>query len=67
MDALGVEKLKGLEPGCHFERLAAGGCSPPETRAGAVGGTVVVVEIQRRNARGYAILENAPTFVSLRQ
>ncbi|OQU84826.1 hypothetical protein SORBI_3004G130001 [Sorghum bicolor] len=20
MDALGVEKLKGLEPGCHFER-----------------------------------------------
>ncbi|KAG0532803.1 hypothetical protein BDA96_04G138500 [Sorghum bicolor] len=21
MDALGVEKLKGLEPGCHFERL----------------------------------------------
>ena len=45
----------------------AGGCSPLETRAGAVGGTVVVVEIRRRNAREYAILENASTFVSLGQ
>lgn len=52
--------LRNLKDLINQDAISKGGqtavvCSPLETRAGAVGGTVVAVEIQRRNARRYAM------------